>query len=161
MALSLENSLLVWQKTRIALDTFAANQVIRAAFKALKEQLAGVGGNPDLQFVVFANTSVDDASGLVLADAACKLYAVFAKKQATATDAYLSILDDATDDTGVATDVRMVLPFLVASHQVVAVDPAGIDMATGVVAKSYTDWDGTTDSSAGDAMDGFIIIGAA
>jgi hypothetical protein len=34
-------------------------------------------------------------------------------------------------------------------------------MAAGVVAKSYTDWDGTTDTSAGDAPNGFAIVGAA
>lgn len=161
MSLSLENSNLVWQKVRIALDTLGADSVARGAFKALKEKLASVGGNPDIQFVPIINTEVDDASGKVLADAACKLIAVFAKKTATATDAYLSILDDATDDTGVATDVRVVLPFLEASHQVTFIDPNGIAMATGVVGKSYTDWDGTTDTSAGDAMDGFILIVAA
>jgi hypothetical protein len=161
MALSLENSNLVWQKAKISLESLGADSVTIAAMKALKEKLAGVGGNPDLQFVPIAGTDADDASGKVLADVACKLYAVFGKKTATATDSYLSILDDATDDTGVATDVRAVLPFLEASHKVLFVEPDGLVMATGVVAKAYTDWDGTTDSSAGDAPNGFAIIGAA
>lgn len=161
MSLSLENSNLVWQKVKASLDSLGADSVTIAAMKALKEKLAGVGGNPDLQFVAIAATSVDDASGSVLADAACKLYAVFGKKQATATDVYLSILDDATDDTGVATDVRVILPFLAASHPALFIEASGLDMATGVVAKAYTDWDGTTDSSSADTPNGFIIIGAA
>jgi len=161
MALSLENSNLVWQKTKIALDALAAGPVANAAFRALKEKLAGVGGNPNLQFIPFEGTAADDASGTILADVACKVYGIYTKKTATATDAYLAILDDATDDTGVATDVRMILPLLEASHEITVIDPAGIAMGTGVVAKSYTDWDGTTDSSAGDAPNGFIIIGAA
>ena len=161
MALSLENSLLVWQKAKASMESLGADSVSIAAFKALKEKLAGVGGNPDLQFVPIAATDVDDASGKVLADVACKLYAVFGKKLATATDAYLAILDDATDDTGVATDVRVILPFLEASHKALFVEPDGLVMATGVVAKSYTDWDGTTDSSSADTPNGFAIIGAA
>jgi hypothetical protein len=161
MSLSLENSNLVAQKTKIALESLGASSVAVAAFKALKEKLAGVGGNPDLQIIVFAGTSADDASGIVLADAACKLYAVYGKKTATATDAYLAVLDDAADDTGVATDVRAILPFLEASHEAFIIDPAGVVMAAGVVAKSYTDWDGTTDTSAGDAPNGFAIVGAA
>lgn len=161
MALSLQNSNLVWQKAKISLEALAAGPVATAAFRALKERLAGVGGNPDLQFVVIDASLADDASGTILADAACKVYGIYAKKTATATDSYLAILDDATDDTGVATDVRAILPFLEASHELTLVDPAGIAMGTGVVAKAYTDWDGTTDSTAGDAPNGFVILGAA
>lgn len=161
MALSLQNSNLVWQKAKIALDSLGAGPVATAALRALKEKLAGVGGNPDLQFVAIDATAIDDASGSVLADAACKVYGVYAKKTATATDVYLAILDDATDDTGVATDVRAIIPFLEASHEAIVIDPAGVAMGTGVVAKTYTDWDGTTDSAAGDSPNGFVIIGAA
>ncbi len=161
MALSLEDSNLVWQKVKIAMATEQASSVAQAAFKALKERLAGVGGNPDLQFVPIASTDIDDASGKVLADAATKVYGVYLKKAATATDVYVAILDDATDDTGVATDVRTVLPLLETSHEIFLIDPAGLAMATGVVAKAYTDWDGTTDSTAADCPDGFVILGAA
>ena len=161
MALSLESSLYVWQKVRNSADALAADPVAVATFKALKEDLATVGGNPDLQFVPINATDVDDASGKVLADVACKLYGVFLKKQATATDAYLVLFDDATDDTGGATDARVSIGLIDSSQQVFAIYPNGISLAAGLVAKSYTDYDGTTDSADTDTPNGFAIIGAA
>lgn len=159
MALSLENALLVRQKVKSAL--MDANPGIQEQFKDLFQYLSTQGKNPDLQFVAFAGASADDAGGVVLADAATKLYAAYGKKTATATDSYLHFLDDATDDAGLATDGRLLIPFLIASEQACAFYATGLTMATGVVAKTYTDWDGTTDSAAGDSPNGFIIIGAA
>lgn len=161
MALTVENSNLVWQKVKVSLDALGASPVAQAAFRALKERLAGVGGNPDLEFKAIDASVIDDASGSVLCTDPCKVYAVYGKKTATATDAYLAILDDATDDTGVATDVRIVLPFILASDEVFSINVTGFTHGTGVVAKTYTDWDGTTDSTAGDSPNGFAILGAA
>lgn len=161
MSLSTENSLLVWQKAKNAMESLGASPVAVAAFKALKEQLAGVGGNPDLQFAVISATDVDDASGKVLADAAVKVYGVFAKKQNDGTDAYLAILDDDTDDASPVADVRFVLGFIDANQQAFAVYPAGLSMAKGVVAKAYTEFDGTTDAADTTTPNGFIIFSAA
>lgn len=134
--------------------------VIFHALKALFLHLSMNKGNPDLAWAPFVSTTVDDAGGQVLIDAACTLYAVYGKKANTATDVYLVIFDDATDDAGAGTDGRVVLPFLTASGEGFYINPDGISMPSGVVAKAYTDFDGTTDSTASDCPDGFVIVGA-
>lgn len=159
MALSLEDSNLVWQKAKVSLESLGADNVARATLKALKEKLASTGGNPNLQIVPIVATDVDDASGAILADVPCKLYAVFVKKLATAGDIFLHILDDAADDTGIATDTRLMIGLVGSGEQAVASYPAGAAMAAGVVAKSYTEPDGVTDSAATDTPNGFVIIG--
>ncbi len=162
MAISLESASRVRAKARaLDLDTLA--------FYTLKGWFldwAQRKNNADLQFIPFASTSIDDAGGQVLADAACTLHVVYARKGSldqrtagTATDSYLVIFDDATDDAGAGTDGRLVLPLMVASESAIYASCQGIVMGTGVVAKAYTDFDGTTDSSAGDAPNGFVIIG--
>lgn len=161
MTLSTENSLLAWQKAKIAMDTLGADPVAVAAFKALKESLAGIGGNPDLQFIPIDAADIDDANGKILADTACKLYGVFLEKQATATDVYTAILDDEADDASPIADVRLVLGLIGSSEQAFAVYPDGLAMAKGIVAKAYTEFDGTTDSNAADTPYGFVIISAA
>jgi len=130
------------------------------ALKSLFLYLAANKGNPDLEFLPFTGTSVEAAGGQVLVAGACKIFAVWGKKPATDTeDAYLAIFDDATDDTGAGTDGRLVLGFQDADEEQFYLNPDGLDMATGVVAKSYTDFDGTTDTTAGQAPNGFVIIG--
>lgn len=156
MALTTESAGRVRQKVREAVKSPAIYGALKNLFLYLSIYKKGT----DLAFLPFTSTSIDDAGGQVLVDAANTLYAVYSKKRATATDAYLVIFDDATDDAGGATDARIVLPHLVASDEAFYICPQGIAMGTGVVAKSYTDFDGTTDSSAGDAPDGFVIVSA-
>jgi hypothetical protein len=128
--------------------------------KTLFLHLASNKGNPDLAFLPITATSIDDAGGQVLVDAACTLYAVYGKKAATATDVYLGIFDDAADDAGAGTDGRVILPFLVSGEESFWFSPNGLPMAAGVVAKAYTDFDGTTDSTDTDCPNGFAIVGA-
>lgn len=154
MALTLESAGRVRQKARL----YVQSPAILMSLKALFLFLATTKKNPDLAFEPFTSTSIDDAGGEVLVDAACTLYAVYGKKRNTGTDAYLVLFDDATDDAGGATDARVVLPFLVGEHEAFAIFPNGVALAAGLVAKSYTDFDGTTDSTAGDAPDGFAIV---
>lgn len=162
MAISLEAAGKVRQKTRL-------NDLDPLAYYTLKGfflDWASRKANADLQFIPFTGTTIDDAGGQVLADAPCTLYVVFARKgtmdhrtAGTATDSYLSIFDDATDDAGAGTDGRLTLPVMAVSESVVFASCQGIVMGTGVVAKAYTDFDGVVDSSAGDAPNGFVIIG--
>lgn len=163
MAITLENAGKVRQKAY----GLGLNPLVYRQLQAFFQYWATQKGNADLQFVPFLSTTIDDATGQVLADAACTLYAVYGRKgtldqrtAGTETDSYLVIFDDATDDAGAGTDGRVVLPFLVGSESRLYLDPSGVVMAAGVVAKAYTDFDGTTDSSAGDAPNGFVIIGA-
>ena len=128
--------------------------------KSLFLHLAANKGNPDLSLVNITATSIDDAGGQVLVNGACTLYAAWGKKAATATDVYLVLFDDATDDAGAGTDGRVVIPFLVSGEEGFYMNPDGLTMAAGVVAKAYTDFDGTTDSTDTDCPNGFVIVGA-
>ena len=156
MALSTESATKVRQRVRENLRGPGSFQLLKAFFL----HLAANKGNPDLQFGTITATSIDDAGGQVVIDAACTLYAVYAKKVATATDVYLVIFDDATDDAGAGTDGRVVIPFLAASEEGLWFSPDGLVMGTGVVAKAYTDFDGTSDSTDTDCPNGFVIVGA-
>ena len=157
MALTTESAGLVRQRSR----EFSKSPGIFYMLKQLFLYLAANKGNPDLAFLPITSTSIDNAGGQVLVDAACVVYAVYGKKAATATDVYLVLFDDATDDTGAGTDGRVVIPFLAASEEGFYFNPTGLSMATGIVAKAYTDFDGTTDSTDTDCPDGFVIVAAA
>ena len=68
MAISVENSNLVWQKAKAALS--GASPFANDAFKALKQRLATVGGNLNLQFVPIADLGTD----AVIADAIARVW---------------------------------------------------------------------------------------
>ena len=156
MALSLQGANLAWQKVKQALE--GANPAIQLQFKALKTYLATQGKNPQLQFIPFTEVEADVAGGTVKADAACKLYAIYIKKNTSATDNFFWAYDDATND-GTAGDARVSLPLLIASDQSIYVNPAGLDMGTGIVVTQYaTDPLGASDGS--DGGDGFLLVGA-
>lgn len=175
MALTTVDSNLVWQQVKIALAVqqasgrFGITQVIANQFAALKAHLAQTKGNPNLYFVPFVSTDIDNASGFVGMGFPCTVYGVFGRKSVTNnTDAYLYIIDDASDDTGVevsaASDARVVLPFLTSQDEVAAFFPNGLPMAAGLVIKAYTMGATSTtpnDSSGSDTPDGFVIIGDA
>lgn len=156
MALSLQNSNKAFQKVNIALAQ--ANPGIVSAFRGLKEWLCQQKGNPDLQFVPFTEAQADAAGGTAVVDAACKLYGIYIKKENSATDNFFWAYDDATND-GTAADARVSLPLLVANDQSCYINPAGLDMAAGVVVTQYvTDALGASDGSNGGS--GFLLVGA-
>ena len=154
MALSLEAANKVRQKTRMYSRNPATADVLKAFFRNHAEK-----GNADLQLVFLDDADMTGTDGVVAADAACVLYVAFVRKRATATDSYFKLFDDATDDATAGSE-RVSLPLLEASEDHLAVFPSGVDMATGIVATSHTTHNGTTDSTAGDSGDGFLIIGA-
>ena len=157
---SLENANLVWQKAAISLDSLGANKVGREAFRVLKAYLSAEKRNLNLQFVPIDATAVDGANGSVIMDGPCRVYGVFLKKQATAVDTYLALLNDDTDDASPVTDVRLVVGLQESAEQATVLYPAGIAMSVGVVAKAYTEFDGTTDAAEADTPNGFVIIGS-
>lgn len=157
MALTTESAGRVRSKCRV----YTQSPAILMALKAVFLYLATTKKNPDLAFLPFTGTTADDAGGQVLVDAACTVYAAYGRKPATATDSYTVLFDDATDDAGAGTDGRVTLPFLGSEDEAFVIFPNGLPMGTGVVAKSYTDFDGTTDTTAGDAANGFVIVAAA
>lgn len=156
MALSLENSNLVWQKAKIALVN--AHPVAQGQFKALKEYLSTQGGNPDLQFVPFTEAQCDDADGTGVVDAACKVYGVYVKKVSAATDNYFKLYDSATVDTTAAEQI-VAIALLNTVEVAAEIHPLGLAFANGVTVTQHTTSIGVTDGS--DGGDGFIVIGAA
>lgn len=164
MAVTAVSANLTWQQVKMALaqqnSAVGIPQIIRNQFDALKAHLSQTKGNPDLKFVPFLNTDIDDASGSILCDAAVKVYAIFAFKLNTATDVFLHILDDATDDTMATTATVGTEIALTSGNDVAAVFyPMGLPHAAGVVAKAYSVRVGVTDSTDTDCPNGFIIVG--
>ena len=156
MALSLENANLVRQKTKIALA--GADPVAQDAFMSLLSYYATQKGNPDLQFVPFSEANADAAGGTAIVDAACQIIGIYVKKTSAATDNYLKLYDDATDDT-TAGDQIVAIPLLHLTEEAWEIHVKGLTMGTGVVVTQHTTSIGVTDGS--DGGDGFIIIKAA
>jgi hypothetical protein len=160
-AFSTENANLTWQRVKNALAN--SNPGIVSAFKALKSHLAQHKSNPNLQYLAFTDADVCGADGVVAATGVSKLYAVYVKKNGTsgtgtATDSFLKVYDDATDDSA-AGDAVVALALLAANDERIFVDPVGVPLAAGAVITSHTTISGATDSTAGDSGNGFILVG--
>ena len=156
MALSLESAGKVRQKTRaITLDPS-----VFIALKGFFHYWATNKGNADLQLIPVKDSDVTGTDGVISADAPATVYVVYIKKGSTATDSYFKLFDDVTDDS-TTTDARLSLALLEANEEHLIIYPKGLTMATGIVSTSHTNSAGTTDSTAGDSGNGFLIVGAA
>lgn len=155
MALSTQNANLVWQEVKIFLAN--ADPAVVNQFRALKAHLAQVKGNPELDFTAISDLTAD----VVVADAACKVYGVYLKKQATGTDAFYKIFDDAATDSS-AEDAVLAVGLTTSGDKAVVIYPDGFNLAAGCVHGSYTAMAGaagTTASTTGDGPNGFILVG--
>lgn len=116
-------------------------------------------GNPDLQFVAFERNSTDD---IVIADAACRIYAIYFKKPAgSTTAAWLKGSDHATT-AAAAADVAITLAAAAAAlKEACPVFHDGLSMVNGFTMACHTAVNGNTDSAAADCPSGFVILGAA
>lgn len=132
------------------------------ALKSFFLNLAANKGNPDLQFITFNATDAVAGDGQDLGiDAACRVYMAYVKKTATATDSWFRIVDDADNDSEVVGDVVVEVKLNEASDQALLWFPNGIAIADGVVVTfTTTPGDTATQSSAADAGNGFLILGA-
>lgn len=148
----------VWQTVKLLELNQGSNEVIERILRDLKVFLATQGKNPKLQVLEFSDAQVTTAGGVQLGTGTPKVYAVYVKKGATATKSYIKINDDATDDT-TAANQRIVLPLLAASDEALYIDPNPTAFANGIVVGADTTVNGTTDSTAGDAGTGFVIVG--
>lgn len=154
MALTLENINLVKQRTRWDVRKPGVSEVFRALWKHMEAK-----GNPDLQFVAFDQTSNTDS---VIANVACKIYAIFFKKPAASTvAAWLKISDHATTAAASGDVVISLAAAAAALKEGAVVFPDGLDMANGATLASHTAVDGNTDSQDADSAAGFVIVGAA
>lgn len=160
-AKSLEGANLVWQRVNKALWATSGSPVEKAAFlRTLKNWLATQKGNPRLQYVSFSDVTTDAQVSPEVSASGCTIYAIFAKKQNTATDAYFKINDSATVAGGAnGANVKITIPLLVGNDEVAMIFQPGLIFATGIVVASETTAAGGTDTTTGDGPNGFMIIG--
>jgi hypothetical protein len=152
MALSTQDPILAKRRFFHAVALDAAVQAIAVAFFSWINQQ---GGKPDLQVKEFDNLTNTDT---VIADAACKVYAIVLKK-GTTTAAFFKGTDHAS--TG-ATDGTQQISLRQNSVKVdILVFPKGLPMAAGLTLRSNTTGTGNTTSAAGDGASGVVLLGAA
>lgn len=166
-ALATENANSAWQRVKIRLSALEATAAAQDILRILKQHLAQEKSNPNLQVIPFTDANL--TTNLNALDGALTFYALYAKKvgtiaasgafAGTATDAWVKLYDDATDDSTTG-DARFSLPLLVANDEALYVNPAGLPIVDGIVLSAHTTSNGTTDSTAGDAGAGFIIVGS-
>ena len=152
MALSLSDINLVRQRT------FGETRKpkVQAILKALFSYLAQHKGSPDLQIVAFADLT--SGTGTAIADAACRVHAIFVKKPSASTvSAYFKGSDSPTTASATAPEFSMVIP---SANEDIVVFPDGLSMANGFAIRSDTTAAGSTGSVAADQPDGFVIVGA-
>jgi hypothetical protein len=115
--------------------------------------LAQQGGTPDLQVVEFGPLS---SSEVVIADAACKIYAIV-QKCPTATATYTKGTDNATTASDAASEYRQKIEGI--NRSMAAFYPTGFPMANGFTMQGTTTADGGTGSSTNGAS-GVVLLGA-
>lgn len=154
MANTYENINLVKQRTRWATRKPGASEALKALFIHM-EQL----GNPDLQLVAFDTYGAAD---VVIANVACKLYAVFFKKVATSTTAgWLKISNNTTTCASSTSALTILLSAAAAACKEEAVCfNSGLSLSTGATLAQHTATDSNADSDPADSCAGFCIIGA-
>ena len=161
MALSLQDSNLVWQKVKAALAS--ANPAVVEQFQALKIYLATQKGNPTLQFIPFGDADVTAATGYSpIGAVASTLYGVYFKKNGTgtgtATDSWLTLGNASTNTVDATKFVALMTS--VAGQEVSAVYPHGLIFGTDLTISGETSAQDGTESTGGDSGSGFVILGA-
>ena len=154
MALTLENINLVKQRTRWEVRKPGVSEVFRALWKHMEAK-----GNPDLQLIAFDAT---DNADTVIANVACKVYAIFFKKPAASTTAaWLKGSDHATTAAANGDVVISLAAAAAALKEGAVVFPDGLDMVNGFTVACHTTVNGNTDSQDADSPAGFVIVGGA
>lgn len=155
-ALTTEAPVTMWEKL---LEQRLANKTpfARMAFVAFKSWAMQHLRGKELQLIDITDQTVDTNP----LDGAIRVYAIYLKKQATATDAWFKVFDNATDDA-TAGDAKIALPILESGVESFAFFPDGIPLANGLVIGSYTAFIGAnnaTPTTAGDGPNGFLLVG--
>lgn len=158
MALSLQDGILVWQKVSKALAN--ANPAHAAAFRELRVYLMTQGQAPQLQFIPFTAEQIVTDTGFQAADVAGTFYGAYAKGRRTTgtTSSFLALHAAATN--GATTTTIFTERFKAVGQAFAFVSAPGIAVETAFTLSAATAVGGATESSAADAADGFIIVGA-
>ncbi len=153
MALTLEGVNLVKRRTRYDTRKVGVAEALRSFFKHMENL-----GNPDLQFVAISGL---DAADKVVADAACKLYALYiAKPTASTTDAWFKGSNHATVAAANGDVVVYLRGTSGGGRAYCPVFHDGLPLGTGLTVGAHTTVNGNTKSAAADAPTGFAIVGA-
>jgi hypothetical protein len=133
----------------------------QAHFKGLKEFMVSQKGNPNLQFIPYTAEQAVTDHGVDLVGAACTLYGFYGKGRRTTgtTASFLALNAAATQDATTTTTVST--RFKVTGERFSWASGQGLAHATGLTVCAATTIGGATESSAADAADGFVIVGAA
>jgi hypothetical protein len=158
MAIALQDGVLVWQKVAKALTS--ANPASQKAFYDLKTYLVTQGQNPQLQFVPFTAEQIVTNNGYSPDVDACTIYGVYLKgRRTTGTTSSFVAIHDAADNAATTTTIDTAR-FKAAGQSVSIIHPTGVAIATDITVSGATTVGGPTESSAADAADGFLVIGA-
>lgn len=164
MALALESPNLVRQKVYAALsgtnNSSAKHRLwwtaVREFFKQWETQ-----GNADLEFVPFSDANVTTAGGFDTGvDAANQVYLFYVNKLGNATASVVKLFDNITGDS-ITTEQTLSMLLDESNQETMQIYPTGFAHATGLIVVAHTTVEGSTDTTAGDAGDGFVVIGAA
>lgn len=160
MALATQSGNLAWQKVKNALTAANANPAAERAFRGLKEYIAQQKRNIDLQFIPYSAEGIVTNGGYSPDVDACTIYGFWAKgRRTTGTTSSFLAVHDATDNS--ATTTTIFTERLKATGQEFAwVSGVGQPIATEITISAATAVGGATESTAADAADGFILIGA-
>lgn len=158
-AKSLEGANQVWERVSNFMLTKDGSPVSSAAFlRQLKHWLSTQKGNPKLQLLTFTDVTADQATALTTGGAT--LYAIFVKKQNTATDSFFKWNDHGTTaGGGNGATMQGTLPLLVGNDEVSVIFQPGLILATGFTVAAETTAAGGADTVTGDGPNGFAIIG--
>ena len=159
----------VWQRVTTALYANKATEQTHKFFRELKMYLATQGRNPQLRFSgIDATSAVIATDGAPVGAGVTTIYGLYYKKSGTddtgtATDTFLKIFDDGTDDdlSGLAASVVAEFSALVAGDENVHFWPKGLAIANGIRYASVTAQNGLTIATAANSGNGFIISGGA
>lgn len=158
MALSTVAANLAWMQVDSALLSLSAKPAYREELRQLKAYLSQNKSNPDLQVVFMANVTA--AANVI--NAACTIYAIYMKKQATATAAYPRMNDNASTTVGGSNGSNMtdVWSLPVTGQELLVIYNTGRKQSNGIAVESATTAAGGTDSTSGDGPNMFFVFGS-
>lgn len=154
MAISLSNAVLVKQRALAETRKPNVQGALKWFFSYIAQHL-----NPQAQFQIVFFSALG-STDVVIADAACKLYAVFMRVPST-SDAVTFV--KATDHASTASDAASEFRFAFGGTGVaeeIVIYHRGKAMANGITMQGTTTADGGTGSDAADGCSGFVILGA-
>ncbi len=166
MAVSTQSAGLVRQKAYNAVygggtSTVKISPYFFYAVKSFFLHMSMNKGNPDLQFLPYGTADSTTNGGTDLTGAAATLYAWFGSGQrTTGTTAAFEAIHDASSN-GATTTTVWTAKLNAAGQAFWVCEPNGRALATGCTISSATAVGGSTESTATDSSNGFIVIGAA